>query len=101
MWLASGISRLHRMRCAARFRCVEVVQLWRERRPDKVRTHDVLASVGPDRRFYTPRPVPDGRAPTVHLIDIGANLSHESFAHDLSSVLDHARAAGVAQIIVT
>ena len=37
----------------------------------------------------------------MQLIDIGANLIHESFAHDLSSVLDHARAAGVAQIIVT
>jgi TatD DNase family protein len=37
----------------------------------------------------------------VQLIDIGANLTHESFAHDISSVLDHARAAGVTQIVVT
>ncbi len=37
----------------------------------------------------------------MQLIDIGANLAHESFAHDLHSVLDHARAAGVAQIVVT
>ena len=37
----------------------------------------------------------------MQLIDIGANLSHESFAHDLSSVLDHARAVGIAQIVVT
>ena len=35
------------------------------------------------------------------MIDIGANLSHESFSHDLSSVLDHARAAGITQIVVT
>ncbi len=37
----------------------------------------------------------------MQLIDIGANLSHESFAHDLSSVLDHARAVGISQIVVT
>jgi len=37
----------------------------------------------------------------MQLIDIGANLAHESFAHDLHSVLDHARAAGVTQIVVT
>lgn len=35
------------------------------------------------------------------MIDIGANLTHESFAHDLSSVLDHARAVGITEIIVT
>lgn len=44
---------------------------------------------------------PDSHPVTVHLIDIGANLSHESFAHDLSSVLDHARAVGISEIIVT
>ncbi len=37
----------------------------------------------------------------MQLVDIGSNLGHESFAHDLHSVLDHARAAGVAQIVVT
>jgi TatD DNase family protein len=35
------------------------------------------------------------------LIDIGANLTHESFTHDIDAVLARARAAGVAQIIVT
>lgn len=34
-------------------------------------------------------------------IDIGANLTHESFAHDLASVLDRARAAAVERIVVT
>ncbi len=37
----------------------------------------------------------------MQLIDIGANLTHESFAHDLDAVLARARAAGVAQIVVT
>jgi TatD DNase family protein len=35
------------------------------------------------------------------LVDIGANLTHESFRHDLAAVLARARAAGVAQIVVT
>jgi TatD DNase family protein len=35
------------------------------------------------------------------LIDIGANLAHESFAPDLDTVLARARAAGVATIVVT
>ncbi len=35
------------------------------------------------------------------LIDIGANLGHESFNHDLDAVLQRARDAGVAQIVVT
>ncbi len=35
------------------------------------------------------------------LIDIGANLGHESFDHDLNAVLDRARAAGVVQMVVT
>jgi TatD DNase family protein len=35
------------------------------------------------------------------LIDIGANLSHSSFSHDLDEVLQTASAAGVAHIIVT
>jgi len=46
------------------------------------------------------------RAPTrlcwrMHLIDIGANLTHDSFASDLDSVLARARAAGLDRIIVT
>ena len=35
------------------------------------------------------------------LIDIGANLSHSAFEHDLDSVLEQARVAGVGHIIVT
>jgi len=35
------------------------------------------------------------------LIDIGANLSHSSFQQDLDSVLERAREAGIAHIIVT
>ena len=35
------------------------------------------------------------------MIDIGANLAHESFADDLDAVLERAGAAGVEQIIVT
>jgi TatD DNase family protein len=35
------------------------------------------------------------------LIDIGANLTHESFSHDINAVLERARAAGVAEIVVT
>jgi len=37
----------------------------------------------------------------MELIDIGANLGHESFAHDLDAVLARARAAGVVQMVVT
>ena len=37
----------------------------------------------------------------MNLIDIGANLSHASFDHDRDDVLQRARAAGVAQIVVT
>ena len=37
----------------------------------------------------------------MELIDIGANLGHESFSHDLEAVLARARSAGVAQLIVT
>jgi TatD DNase family protein len=39
--------------------------------------------------------------PMMQLVDIGANLSHESFRHDLDVVLQRARGAGVAQIVVT
>jgi TatD DNase family protein len=37
----------------------------------------------------------------MDLIDIGANLGHESFDHDRDAVLARARAAGVAQLVVT
>ena len=37
----------------------------------------------------------------MELIDIGANLGHESFAHDLAEVLARARAAGIVQMMVT
>jgi TatD DNase family protein len=35
------------------------------------------------------------------LIDIGANLTHEGFAHDLAAVLERAATAGVQRIVVT
>ena len=35
------------------------------------------------------------------LVDIGANLTHSSFQHDIASVLERARAHGVARIVVT
>lgn len=37
----------------------------------------------------------------MQLVDIGANLAHESFAQDLDAVLERARGAGVARIVVT
>jgi len=37
----------------------------------------------------------------IQLVDIGANLGHESFSHDLEAVLQRARAAGVVQMVVT
>ena len=37
----------------------------------------------------------------MQLIDIGANLTHDSFDHDRDAVLQRARAAGVARMIVT
>jgi TatD DNase family protein len=37
----------------------------------------------------------------MDLVDIGANLTHESFHHDRELVLERARAAGVAQLVVT
>jgi TatD DNase family protein len=37
----------------------------------------------------------------VNLIDIGANLTHDSFDHDRDAVLQRARDAGVSQIVVT
>jgi TatD DNase family protein len=37
----------------------------------------------------------------MQLIDIGANLGHDSFDHDLEAVLRRARDAGVVQLVVT
>jgi TatD DNase family protein len=37
----------------------------------------------------------------MHLIDIGANLTHESFAHDFDAVLQRAHENGVMQMLVT
>jgi TatD DNase family protein len=37
----------------------------------------------------------------MELIDIGCNLTHDSFDADREAVIDHARAAGVVQMIVT
>jgi len=37
----------------------------------------------------------------MELIDIGANLTHDSFDHDRDAVMQRARAAGVVQMIVT
>ena len=37
----------------------------------------------------------------MQLFDIGANLGHDSFDHDLDAVLQRARDAGVAQLVVT
>jgi len=37
----------------------------------------------------------------MQLIDIGANLTHESFRHDVADVLARAHAHGVAQLVVT
>jgi len=39
--------------------------------------------------------------PTPGLIDIGVNLSHDSFADDRHAVIEHARRAGVIQMIIT
>jgi len=37
----------------------------------------------------------------MHLVDIGANLTHESFSHDFHKVVADARQTGVSHIIVT
>ena len=37
----------------------------------------------------------------MHLIDIGANLGHESFRADFDAMLGRAKAHGVIQMIVT
>ncbi len=38
---------------------------------------------------------------TMQLLDIGANLTHESFRHDLDAVLQRAQAHGVGRMVVT
>lgn len=43
---------------------------------------------------------PDSRPP-YSLVDIGANLGHDSFTHDLAEVLSRAMQAGLAHLIVT
>jgi TatD DNase family protein len=40
-------------------------------------------------------------SPTYSLIDIGANLGHDSFDHDREEVISQAKAAGLSAIIVT
>jgi TatD DNase family protein len=42
-----------------------------------------------------------GKLARMQLIDIGANLTHDSFDHDRDAVLQRARDAGVAQLVVT
>src|SRR6478735_11496525 len=37
----------------------------------------------------------------MQLVDIGANLTHSSFQHDLAAVLARAAAQGVDQLVVT
>lgn len=37
----------------------------------------------------------------MQLVDIGANLTHESFSHDYEQVIDESKAANVAHIILT
>jgi TatD DNase family protein len=43
----------------------------------------------------------DSAGALADLVDVGANLTHESFAHDLEQVLQRALAAGVSQLVVT
>jgi len=51
------------------------------------------------RRTPTDNPLSYNRL--MHLIDIGANLTHESFRHDFDAVLARAREHGIAQMVVT
>ena len=44
--------------------------------------------------------IPDATM-TLDLVDIGANLTHDSFDHDRDQVLARARAAGVTQMVLT
>src|SRR5690606_26575340 len=45
--------------------------------------------------------VPNAMRPPCDLVDIGANLTHESFRADFDAVLERARAHGVTQMLVT
>ena len=53
-----------------------------------------MAGAGTMRGHFSP-------AMTMHLIDIGANLTHDSFDRDRDAVLDRARQAGVVQMVIT
>lgn len=48
---------------------------------------------------YNARPV--FRSAAMQLIDIGANLTHDSFDHDRDAVLQRARDAGVTRMVIT
>ena len=50
-------------------------------------------------RIYNSR-LPISHSQQMQLIDIGANLTHESFERDLDAVLERARAAGFAHYLV-
>ncbi len=55
-----------------------------------------------DRRMrLLPRLPMSPRIPRMDLIDIGANLTHDSFDHDRDAVMQRARDAGVVQMVVT
>ncbi|WP_240184244.1 TatD family hydrolase [Halomonas sp. BN3-1] len=60
--------------------------------PDKPAPDETLPNPLPEPlRFHSPAP----------LVDIGANLTHESFTHDIDATLARARAAGVETLILT
>jgi TatD DNase family protein len=61
----------------------------------------LAAVAAPTSRPTTGRGNAIARLPRMQLIDIGANLTHDSFDHDRAAVLQRARDAGVAQMIVT
>jgi TatD DNase family protein len=52
-------------------------------------------------KLLSPNPESRNPNPMLKTLDIGANLGHESFQHDLAAVLDRARAHGVVQMMVT
>ncbi|MDX1489843.1 MAG: TatD family hydrolase [Pseudohongiellaceae bacterium] len=43
----------------------------------------------------------ESQTPNAPLVDIGANLVHESFQHDFDQVIERAKAAGLVHIMVT
>ncbi len=45
--------------------------------------------------------MPESQLEPIHCIDIGANLTHASFARDVNQVIASARAAGVQQMVLT